>query len=70
MLLRVDPREATLVVTRAKAAEFEHLASLCRKERPDMRVLYLAQGVGPGGYCSPRHWEPSNSRNKCSKCIR
>ena len=44
-MLRVDPRDATLVVTRAKAAEFEHLSSLCRKERPDVRVLYLAQGV-------------------------
>jgi len=25
--------------------------------------------VGPGGYCSPRHTTPFNSRNEGSKCV-
>jgi hypothetical protein len=46
-LLFQDPPGAALVATRAKAIEFEHLASIVRKERPDgdVKVYSLAHGV-------------------------
>eukprot|EP00899_Mesostigma_viride_P028487 jgi/Mesvir1/8823/Mv02724-RA.1 len=45
VLLPTEHANATLVLTRVTAAVFQHLASVVRRERPDMKVLLLAQGV-------------------------
>ncbi len=51
--LRVAAGKAVLVIARTDAAAVP----------PELFV------VGPGGYCSPRHRVPLNSRNEGSKCV-
>mmetsp|Transcript_832 Transcript_832/g.1750 ORF Transcript_832/g.1750 Transcript_832/m.1750 type:complete len:535 (-) Transcript_832:314-1918(-) len=45
ILLPAEVSNSTLLVSRVSASEYEHLASLVRRVRPDVKVAYLAQGV-------------------------
>lgn len=44
-LLPNEQVNSTLLVSRVSSAEFEHLASLVRKQRPDVGVSYMANGA-------------------------
>ena len=44
-LLPNEQPNSTLLISRVSSAEFEHLSSLVRKQRPDVGVSYMANGA-------------------------